>query len=222
MAHKGYSDNIYSYLQSISHWDGITGQPRYIYKNQMNYSAIAKDLGLSRQTVSNKIRHMIKGEQPKKNQTEDNFIPLIQYDQNSQIYKLMPFESNLALLVGRDTLIVMISLLREHAISAYVYLYNVYYANNYKKFQFTYSHLKAMIGVGSKSRGNNATITSILFGLQKLGLLKYEIEKTDQQRAYILWMTNEIKDAPNFDDLTDQTEREREKIKERYLKLVSC
>ena len=161
---------------------------------------------------------MIKGEQPKKNQTEDNFIPLIQYDQDSQIYKLMPFESNLALLVGRDTLIVMISLLREHAISAYVYLYNVYYANN----SSYYSHLKTMIGVGSKSRGNNATITSILFGLQKLGLLKYEIEKTDQQRAYILWMTNEIKDAPNFDDLIDQTEEEREKIKERYLKLVSC
>ena len=25
MAHKGYSDNIYSYLVGISHWDGIEG-----------------------------------------------------------------------------------------------------------------------------------------------------------------------------------------------------
>lgn len=221
MAHKGYSDNIYSYLQHISHWDGNPGEPRYIYKNEMNYSAIAKDLNISRQTVSNKIRHMIKGEKPKKNETEDSFIPLIEYDEESQCYKLIPFQSNLALLVSQNTLTVMISLLRQHVISAYVYLYNRYIANGCKKYQFTYPQLKQMIGVGSKSRGNNTTITSILFGLQKLGLLKYTIQPTDLQRAYITWMTNQIEDVPNFDEITDQNEAERDKMKERYYKLSS-
>ena len=218
MAHKGYSDNIYSYLVSISHWDGIEGQPRYLYKNQMNYSAIAKQLGISRQTVSNKIRHMLKNENPKKGQTEEQFLPLIEYDEDSQVYKIIPFEKDLALLVNKDTLLVMVSLLRDHAISAYVYLYNRYFANGNNKFQFTYPQLKQTIGVGSKSRGNNSTITAILFGLSKLGLLKYQIEKTDKNRAYILWMTNQIKDAPNFDDITDESVKEIFNIKNRYNK----
>ena len=101
------------------------------------------------------------------------FLPLIEYDDNMQVYKIIPFENDLALLVNRDTLLVMVSLLRDHAISAYVYLYNRYYANNYNKFQFTYTQLKEMIGIGSKSRGNNSTVVAILFGLSKLGLLKY-------------------------------------------------
>lgn len=218
MAHKGYSDNIYSYLVGISHWDGVKGQPRYLYKNQMNYSAIAKQLGISRQTVSNKIRHMIKGESPKKNQTEDYFLPLIEYDKENQIYKIIPFEKDLALLVNKDTLLVMVSLLRDHAISAYVYLYNRYIANGCQKYQFLYPQLKQQIGVGSKSRGNNSTITAILFGLSKLGLLKYQIETTDQSRAYILWMTNQIKDVPNFDEITDEKAEEIFNMKNRYNK----
>ena len=216
MAHRGYSDNIYGYLVGKSHWDGVKGQPRYLYKNQMNYSAIAKQLGISRQTVSTRIRHMIKGEKPKKNETQDNFIPLIEYDEESQIYKLIPFENDLAFLVNNDTLLVMVSLLRDHAISAYIYLYNVYFANNCQRFQFTYPHLKQQIGVGSKSRGNNSTITAILFGLSKLGLLEYQICKTDQNRAYINWMTNQIKDAPKFDELTDEKKDEILNIKNRY------
>lgn len=216
MAHRGYSDNIYGYLVGKSHWDGIVGQPRYLYKNQMNYTAIAKQLGISRQTVSTRIRHMLKGEQPKKNESQDQFIPLIEYDEQAQIYKLIPFENDLAFLVNNDTLLVMVSLLRDHAISAYIYLYNVYYANNCQKFQFTYPRLKQQIGVGSKSRGNNSTITAILFGLSKLGLLKYQICTTDQNRAYITWMTNEIKDAPKFDQLTDEKQKEIQNIKARY------
>ena len=216
MSHKGYSDNIYGYLVGISHWDGIKDQPRYLYKNQMNYSAIAKELGLSRQTVSKKIRKMIKGEEPKKGQTQEEFLPLIEYDEKEQIYKIIPFESNLAFLVNNDTLLVMVSLLRDHVISAYIYLYNRYYANHCQKYQFTYPQLKEWIGVGSKSRGNNSTITAILFGLSKLGLLKYQIESTDHNRAYVLWMTNQIKDAPNFNDITDETPEEREIIKKRY------
>ena len=216
MAHRGYSDNIYGYLVGISHWDGIKGQPRYLYKNQMNYSAIAKQLGISRQTVSTKVRHMLKGEQPKANESEQQFIPLIEYDEQAEIYKLIPFERDLAFLVNRDTLLVMVSLLRDHAISAYIYLYNRYYANNCQKFQFTYPQLKQQIGVGSKSRGNNSTITAILFGLSKLGLLKYQICTTDHNRAYITWMTNQIADAPNFDDLTDESLKEIANIKNRY------
>lgn len=216
MSHKGYSDNIYGYLVGKSHWDGVKGQPRYLYKNEMNYSAIAKELGISRQTVSTKIRHMLKGQHPKGKETEENFLPLIEYDEDTQVYKLIPFENDLAFLVNRDTLLVMVSLLRDHAISAYIYLYNRYVANQSKKYQFTYTQLKQAIGVGSKSRGNNSTITAILFGLSKLGLLKYQIETTDHNRAYILWMTNQITDVPNFDDITDQTVQEIMNIKSRY------
>ena len=55
----------------------------------------------------------------------------------------------------------------------YVYLFNRYYANQSREFMFTLEQVKAGIGVGPKSHNNNEGIVSILYVLQKLGLLKY-------------------------------------------------
>ena len=30
MASANYYDTLYGYLQAMSHWDGITGHPRYV------------------------------------------------------------------------------------------------------------------------------------------------------------------------------------------------
>ena len=204
MSHPGYSDNIYGYLTSISHWDGIKGEPRYLYKHEMNYTNIAKQLGISRQTVSRKIHFMLDNEEPKKGESKQDFIPLIHYDPQQKLYILCPFETNLAMLVNQQTLFVMVSLFKDHVISAYVYLYNRYLANREKPFQFTYSQIKQSIGIGDKSRGNNDTVAVILYGLEKIGLLKWHQERTAVSViGYIDYMTNEIKDIPVFENKAD-------------------
>lgn len=205
MAHPGYNDVIYSYLQSISHWDGIKGEPRYIYKHQLNYSNMAKELGISRQTISKKVHFMLDGEQPKGKQKPEDFLPLIKYDPEQKIYILVPFERDLAMLVGQETLFIMVSLFKQHVISAYVYLYNRYFANNSKPFQFTYSQIKQNIGIGNKSRGNDNTVVAILYGLERVGLLKWHQETTaSSRRGYIDYMTNEVKNKPEFEKEIEQ------------------
>lgn len=199
MAHPGYNDRLYGYLVSISHWDGNKGQPRYLYKDQLNYSSIAKQLDLSRQTVAKKIRYMLENQPLKPGQTTDNFLPLIRYDAKKKMYILLPFEPNLAMLVNQDTLFIMVSLFKDHVISTYVYLYNRFMGTLQKPFPFTYSQIKQAVGIGDKSRGNNNTVVAILFGLQKVGLLKWHQERTASSvNGYIDWMTNEIVDSPVF------------------------
>ena len=78
------------------------------------------------------------------------------------------------MLVPDGTLKVLVSTLKENAISIYVYLLNRYIANGDRKFQFSYSELKNVIGISSASNGNNYIISSILFVLSKIDLLKTE------------------------------------------------
>lgn len=199
MISSHYYDTLYGYLQMMSHWDGIKGHSRYVYKKSINYSRMAEDLNLSRQTVSKRFNSMLEGT---KQQENSDIPPLIRLSEDGLRYELIALESNLAMLVPQTTLEVLVSALNDNAISVYVYLFNRYFANGFNKFKFSYPELKNAIGIAANSNGNNYIISSILFVLSKIGLLSYNKEnKIDEEgrsicQHTITWMTNEIEDLP--------------------------
>lgn len=210
LSNSKYCDYLYGYLQAMSSWDGVIGHPRYVYKKAVNYSRIAQDLDRSRQTISKKFKEMLEGD------FDNGIMPLIKISQDGTKYELVYLQGNLAMLVPESTLQVLVSTLKENAISIYVYLLNRYIANGDRGFRFTYSQLKNVIGAGVKSHGNNSTITAILFVLRKIGLLQV-LDKTVnlenglvQTQHYITWMTNQIEDLPdNVEDETDDKVKQK-------------
>lgn len=192
-----YHDYLYGYLQSKAHWDGVVGHPRVVPKKEVNFSQIASEFNKTRQTVSKHFRSMLEGT---KQNEEKHLPPLIR--QKGSYYQLILLEAKLAMLVPQSTLQVLLSCLKENVISMYVYLFNRYYANQSREFMFTLEQVKAGIGVGPKSHNNNEGIVSILYVLQKLGLLKYQLRKRKTINGkyvteyWIIWMTNELKDLP--------------------------
>lgn len=205
-----YCDYLYGYLQAMSRWDGIVGHPRYVYKKSINFSRIAADLNKSRQTISKKFKMLIQGD------IDNGFAPLIR--ENGDKYQLIYLEGNLAMLVPDNTLKVLVSTLKQNTLSVYVYLLNRYLANGKQSFKFSYPELKIAIGIATKSNGNNYIITSILFILETIGLLKYKsqlgvVDGKVYSAHYITWMTNKINGLP--DDLDDPIG------KKLYLKLMN-
>ena len=195
----------------MSKWDGIVGHPRYVYKKDINYSKIANDLDKSRQTISKRFKEMLEGT---KENEESTIAPLVRLSQDGKRYELIALQSNLAMLVPKSTLRVLVSALNDNTISIYVYLFNRYYASGCKEFQFSYKELKNVIGIMANSNGNHYIISSILFILKKIGLLEYRIEKkiNEENRivteCYIEWMTAVIEDLPQ-----DFSEKGRELYK---------
>ena len=108
------------------------------------------------------------------------------------------------MLIPQSTLEVLVSALNDNAISVYVYLFNRYYANGCREFQFSYAELKNAIGIAVKSNGNNYIISCILFVLNKIGLLEYKAQNVVNEEGrtvcqnYVTWMTNEIDDFPDI------------------------
>lgn len=197
IANSNYCDNLYGYLQAMSNWDGVLGHPRYVYKKDINYSRIAKDLNKSRQTISTKFKLMLEGT---KENEKSGLPPLIR--KKDDIYELIALESNLAMLVPQSTLEVLVSALNDHAISIYVYLFNRYYASGKRPFQFSYTQLKSAIGLAINSNGNNYIIKGILYVLQKIGLIQYKSKSVVNEMGqvvcahYIEKMWNELEDCP--------------------------
>lgn len=204
-ANANYCDYLYAYLQTMSSWDGYMTHPRYVYKKAVNFSRIANDLNKSRQTISKKFKSMLEGD------VENNMLPLIRLSEDGTKYELVSLQGNLAMLVPDATLKVLVSTLKDKAISVYVYLLNRYLANCENGFKFSYNELKNVIGLTVNSNGNNYIISSILFVLGKIGLLKCEQKNVvnDQGRVvcqnWITWMTNDIEDLPQ--DFTDQDQK---------------
>lgn len=210
-SHKGYDDNLYGYLIHMSHWDGKPGSPRFLYKDQVNYTSIAGVLGTTRQTVSRNFKRMLEGAELPESE-KNKSLPLIRYDKDQQKYIFIPFEPQLAMLVSDNTLIVMVSIFKQHVISTYVYLYNRWLGNKEQKFQFTYSEIKRFIGIGN-SRSSDNNVTSILYGLEAVGLLKVlKVKENNKTNCYVTFMTNKLKNAPEFE--SDQMKNRYQKIKD--------
>ena len=78
---------------------------------------------LSRQTISTKFKNLKE-------------LGLIR-EVNSETYEIITLEKNIASLVPYNTLKLITDTLNENSISTYIYLFNCYYANDCKPFQFT-------------------------------------------------------------------------------------
>lgn len=95
----------------------------------------------------------------------------------------------------------MIDSLSQNTVSTYVYLFNRFYANGNKPFQFTIEQIKNHIGISTTTRSNDEIVSNILFVLQKLGVIKYTLTTVKQDSDsfnnvktihQLDWITNDI------------------------------
>ena len=169
-ANKEYYDILYGYLQQQSQWEQKkNNNRRYVNKKLINFSQLGRQLGISRQTVSNKFKKLIK-------------LGLV-IDEPGDKYYLTPLSADIASLIPNPTLKLITDTLNEYSISVYVYLLMRYIANNEEIFQFKLSDIKKHIGICSTTRSNDEIITNILFVLQKIGLIKYRLTTLQQENV---------------------------------------
>ena len=224
ISNKNYNDRIYGYLQeqSCMDWkDGMIsrqGNYRYILKKDISYIKIAEDLGMSRQTVSKYFKKMLQGTQENR---KANFPPLIR--EKGDRYELLYIENRGAMLIPLPTLRILVSIFNDRVISAYAYLYNRWYANRGKGFQFTYEQLKKAIGVGYNSSSNNDRIQLILHALNAVGLIKWKQIVRDKGSGhntdnYITQVNLDIEVLPDERIFVDD---EREKRTRQFFNLLN-
>ena len=174
-----YQDLLYGYLQVNAL---VTEDKRKIWTLKiLSFTNIAHDLGCSRQTVSKKFYQLVQ-------------LGLIK--SCSEGYELIDLERSQGFLLPIDTLRKLVNTLKENAITIYIYLLNRFEANSQQPYGFSIDGLKQIAGLGSKSRNNNYIVTDILEILQRLGLIKYTVVNTtdEKQRIYtqyiLLFATN--------------------------------
>lgn len=164
-ANKKYFDILYSYLQRISKYNQKENI-RYFAKKDINFSKLGEQFDMSRQTMSNKFKNLQE-------------LGLI-CDLDAENYKLITLEKDIAALIPYDTVKLLTDTLSQNTISTYIYLFNRYFAEGYKSFQFTLDQVKAFIGISTKTRSNNDIITNILYVLEKIGLIRYSLTTLQQ------------------------------------------
>ena len=145
-ANKKYYDILYAYLQKISEVD--IDNIRYIPMKEINFTQLGKMFGLTRQTVSTKMKNL------------EN-MGLVIKNESKKRYELVILEANIAALIPYNTLKLLVDGLSENSISTYVYLLNRFIANNEKPFLFTYEQIKNFIGICSTTRSNDETIRNV-------------------------------------------------------------
>ena len=90
---------------------------RYIKEKNINYSAIAKTVKLSRQTVAKRIKNLEE-------------IGLIYKNEMKKRYEIHLLSKLDASLIPNRTLTFLVDSYSENAISIYIYLLNRFWANN--------------------------------------------------------------------------------------------
>ena len=159
---------------------------RYILKKDIKYTRLGEALGLSRQTVSTRFK---------------NLIQLGLIEEKTDTYELVKLDNNVAWLIQQELLQLMIDTLSQNTVSTYVYLFNRFYANENKPFQFTIEQIKNHIGISTTTRSNDEIVSNILFILQKLGIIKYSLTTLKQEGDnfnnvktihQLDWITNDI------------------------------
>lgn len=164
-ANKNYSDLVYGYLQQKSKLDESLGV-RYIPKKEIRYISMAEELGLSRQTISKKM----KGLQEQ---------GLLYWDEKNKRYVLTTLEAELAALLPCDTVRVLCVNLQERSLSILAYLIKTYCQHGFKPCEINIDIMKQHVGLNVDNRGyNNQVIKDILALLWKLGFINFHVEKT--------------------------------------------
>lgn len=167
-ANKNYSDILYGYLQHMSVLDENLGV-RYIEKKDIKYTKIAEDLGVTRQTISKKFNNLI----------EEG---LLSFDGSSKRYYLLVLEAELATLLPNDTVRVLCNTLQERCLSVLAYLLKTYVQHGCQSCEVSLEVIKGYVGLSKTNRGsNNEIIRDIFIVLNRLGLIRYKLEKVLDQ-----------------------------------------
>lgn len=184
-ANKKYYDIMYAYFQCISEI-GVDGN-RYFKKKDVNFTKLGAMFGISRQTASTRFKNL-------------KDLGLIE-EKDDTYYELVPLRNDIASLIPFETLKLITDTLNENSISTYVYLLNRYYANGCKSFQFTLEQIKQYIGICATTRSNDSIVTNILYVLEKIGLIKYQMSTVQQEEDNfaniktiyeLTWLTNSL------------------------------
>lgn len=192
-ANKLYSDVVYAWLQLHSQHEAGT-DIRWINKKDVNFTLMAEQLGLTRQSVAKKFKNLLcvkdedkitrKPEEIDKLPEDMKGLGLISYNRNLKRYEILTLNSKLAMLIEKETLRKMLSTFNENTISAFIYFLNRFLANKEQPYEFTIEQVKVFIGIGVRSRSNNYIVTDIMSILKKLGLIKYELVSVDRRDHY--------------------------------------
>lgn len=181
---KKYSDVVYGWFQDASEKDneGI----RYINEKDINYTAIAQRVGLSRQTVSKRIKNL-----------ED--MGLIYKNEMKKRYEIHLLSNVDASLIPQRTLSFLIDSQSENGISIYIYLLNRYWANHEQPFAFTIGQVKTFLGISIKTTSNNHCITNPLISLANNGLIEFEIKEEGGGIKTVYYINKMSFDVKNLD-----------------------
>lgn len=150
-SNKKYVDSLYGYLQLKSRWDG---ENRIIDRNDINYSAIGKELCFSRQSIAKYISDFLE-------------IGLLEDDYDKYILIEIPEDKTVAI---ESNLLEEICKCGRSVLTLYIYC-----KGSIKK--PTMKALKGAIGASLKSRSNEVEIKERLSKLEELGLEVYNATK---------------------------------------------
>ncbi len=154
LSEKEFNDLIYGYLQTLSDNEGL------IPRNKIKATALGQLMGMSRQTAAKRLQYLFDMEF------------LIDRGEFIQVNEL---PENVVSMIPLSTLETLVNTMNEKTISVYVYLFNRYWAAGCRPFEVTYNQIKAWIGLSTGTRSNEAIVRDILFILQKIGLIGYEV-----------------------------------------------
>ena len=140
-SNKNYSDILYGYLQHLSLLDEDLGI-RFIPKSNIKYTAIAEELGVTRQTISKKFNNLI----------DQGLIVL---DSANKRYVLSTLEAELATLLPDDTIRILCNTLQERCLSVLSYLLKTYVQHGERACEVNMDIIKAHVGLSKTNRGSN-------------------------------------------------------------------
>ena len=133
MDDKKFNDLVYAYLQSISYKIDSVSEYRFIYKNQLNYARISRELKMNLRTLKSKIKYLF----------ETGFVREKQSGELT-IYEL-PNLKEYYFLIPNETLRYMVDTCNENVIIIYAYLGQLRNALGNKSY-FTKGKLLILLG----------------------------------------------------------------------------
>lgn len=149
MEDKKFNDIVYAYLQSVSYKIENISEYRFLYKSQLNYTRIARELKMNLKTCKSKIKYLF----------ENGYIVEVNKD-DLTIYEL-PNLGQYYFLIPNETLKYLVDTCNENIIITYAYLGQLKNALGDKAY-FTKSRLLILLGYGinAKIKGKKTIIPS--------------------------------------------------------------
>lgn len=164
MADKKICDMTYGKMVVECHFDKEKNQ-RYIKKSEVNMTNWANELGISRQTLSTRLKYLAKPE-----------IGLVKEDGE---YYIMPVATEHFFDVNEKTFRFLVNTCHKDSIRVYLFFigWDRYCKKQKTKYQFSFDSLARELGWAERNAKTNQKIADIIELLERLGLLELEQEQ---------------------------------------------